>query len=70
MTDYSTIFANEIMKGIHKIQVEIKGIPTLVLVDEREPYSLITTAFIKERNLKVKRSFPCKMPSSNGLIIG
>ena len=43
MTDYSTIFANEIMKGIHKIQVEIKGIPTLVLVDEREPYSLITT---------------------------
>ena len=58
------------MKEIHKIQVEINGIPIIALVDDREAYSFVTTTFIKRWNLKVKRSFPCKIASSNGLIIG
>ena len=58
------------MKEIHKIQVEINGIPVIALVDDREAYSFVTTTFIKEWNLKVKKSFPCRIASSNGLIIG
>ena len=58
------------MKEIHKIQADINGIPVIVLVDDREAYSFVTTTFIKGWNLKVKRSFPCKIASSNGLIIG
>ena len=57
------------MKEIHKIQAEINGIPVIVLVDDREAYSFVTTTFIKGWNLKVKRSFPCKIASPNGLII-
>ena len=55
------------MKEIHKIQVEINGIPVIALVDNREAYSFVITTFIKRWNLKVKRSFPCKIASSNGL---
>ena len=55
------------MKEIHKIQVEINGIPIIALVDDREAYSFVTTTFIKGWNLKVKRSFSCKIASSNGL---
>jgi hypothetical protein len=58
------------MKEIHKIQVKINGIPVIALVDDREAYSFVTTTFIKGWNLKVKRSFPCKITSPNGLIIG
>ena len=52
------------MKEIHKIQVEINGIPVIALVDDREAYSFVTTTFIKRWNLKVKRSFSCKIASS------
>ena len=58
------------MKEIYKIQVKINGIPVIALVDNREAYSFVTTTFIKCWNLKVKRSFPCKITSPNGLIIG
>ena len=57
------------MKEIHKIQAEINGIPVIVLVDDREAYSFVTTTFIKGWNLKVKRLFSCKIASPNGLII-
>src|ERR1700733_9254573 len=50
------------MKGIYKINVEINGISTIALIDEREPYSFITTAFAKVWNLKVKKPFKSKLP--------
>lgn len=58
------------MKEIHKIQAKINGIPTIILVDDREQYSFVTTALIRRLNLKVKRSYACKVKSPNGLIIG
>src|SRR5271170_5403664 len=50
------------MKGIYKIHVKINGISTIALIDEREPYSFITTAFAKAWNLKVKKPFKSKLP--------
>ena len=55
------------MKGIHKIQIEINGVSTIALIDERESCSFITTAFAKAWNLRVRKPFACKLA---GPIIG
>ena len=35
------------MKEIHKMQVEINGIPVIALVDDQEAYGFVTTTFIR-----------------------